>query len=107
MKDGIGEGRTRKDHAEVAAQLFASYARVKQIRALEAIVGAEECSETDKVYLRFGARFEREFLSQAYDEDRTVEQTLDIGWRMLSILPQDELYRVSKEDIRKYYKPSK
>jgi V/A-type H+-transporting ATPase subunit B len=91
----------------VAAQLFASYARVKRIRALEAIVGEEECSEIDKVYLRFGARFEREFLSQGYDEDRSIEQTLDIGWQMLSTLPREELYRISKEDIQKYYMPSR
>lgn len=106
MKDGIGEGRTRKDHAEVAAQLFASYARVKRIRALEAIVGEEECTELDKIYLRFGVKFEREFLSQGYDENRSIEQTLDMGWRMLSTLPKDELYRISKEDIQKYYIPS-
>ena len=105
MKDGIGVGRTRKDHAQVAAQLFASYAKVKRIRALAAIVGEEELSDLDKIYLKFGAAFEEQFLSQGYEENRSIEQTLDIGWRMLSILPQDELYRIAKEDIQRYYMP--
>ena len=105
MKDGIGEGRTRKDHAQVAAQLFASYAKVKRIRALAAIVGEEELSDLDKIYLNFGVTFEEKFLSQGYDENRSIEQTLDIGWHMLSLLPQEELYRIAKEDIQRYYMP--
>jgi len=107
MKDGIGEGRTRKDHAQVAAQLFASYAKVKRIRALAAIVGEEELSGLDKIYLRFGKVFEERFLSQGYNENRSIETTLDIGWEMLSILPEEELYRISKEDIQRYYIPQK
>ena len=107
MKDGIGEGRTRKDHAQVAAQLFASYAKVKRIRALAAIVGEEELSDLDKIYLRFGNAFEERFLSQGYNENRSIETTLDIGWEMLSILPEEELYRISKEDIQRYYIPQK
>jgi len=107
MKDGIGEGRTRKDHAQVAAQLFASYAKVKRIRALAAIVGEEELSDLDKIYLRFGHVFEERFLSQGYDENRSIETTLDIGWEMLSILPEEELYRISKEEIQRYYIPQK
>ncbi|MBN1545104.1 MAG: V-type ATP synthase subunit B [Syntrophaceae bacterium] len=106
MKDGIGVGRTRKDHTQVAAQLFASYAKVKRIRALAAIVGEEELSDLDKIYLKFGDAFERQFLSQGYEENRSIEQTLDIGWRMLSLLPQDELYRIAKEDIQRYYIPA-
>lgn len=105
MKDGIGVGRTRKDHAQVAAQLFASYAKVKRIRALAAIVGEEELSDLDKIYLKFGAAFEEQFLSQGYEENRSIEQTLDIGWRMLSALPREELYRIAKEDIQRYYMP--
>ncbi len=105
MKDGIGEGRTRSDHSQVAAQLFASYAKVKRIRALAAIVGEEELSELDKIYLKFGIAFEEVFLSQSYEENRTIEQTLDIGWRMLSLLPRDELYRIAREDIQRYYIP--
>ncbi|OPL13806.1 MAG: ATP synthase subunit B [delta proteobacterium MLS_D] len=106
MKDGIGEGRTRADHAQVAAQLFASYAKVKRIRSLAAIVGEEELSDLDKIYLEFGNSFEEEFLSQGENENRTIEETLEKGWRMLSILPQEELYRVRREDIDRYYIPS-
>lgn len=105
MKDGIGEGRTRRDHAQVAAQLFASYAKVKRIRALAAIVGEEELSDLDKIYLRFGNVFEERFLSQGYNENRSIETTLEIGWEMLSILPEEELYRISKEEIQRYYIP--
>ena len=105
MKDGIGEGRTRKDHAQVAAQLFASYAKVKRIRALAAIVGEEELSDLDKIYLKFGYAFEEQFLRQGYEENRSIEQTLDIGWHMLSLLPKQELYRIAKEDIQRYYMP--
>jgi V/A-type H+-transporting ATPase subunit B len=106
MKDGIGEGRTRKDHAQVAAQLFASYAKVKRIRSLAAIAGEEELSDLDRTYLNFGAAFEEHFLRQGYEENRSIEQTLDIGWRMLSVLPQDELYRIAKEDVQKHYMPA-
>jgi len=105
MKDGIGEGRTRKDHAGLAAQLFACYAKVKRIRSLAAIVGEEELSKLDKLYLRFGKAFEEEFLSQGFEENRDIETTLTIGWKMLSYLPEDELYRISREDIQKYYLP--
>jgi V/A-type H+-transporting ATPase subunit B len=107
MKDGIGQGRTRKDHGQVAAQLFASYAKVKRIRALAAIVGEEELSELDKVYLRFGYAFEDQFLRQGYEENRTIGMTLEIGWRILSLLPKDELYRIAQEDIQRYYLPEK
>ncbi|MDD5475058.1 MAG: V-type ATP synthase subunit B [Syntrophales bacterium] len=103
MKDGIGEGRTRGDHAQVAAQLFASYAKVKRIRSLAAIVGEEELSQLDKVYLSFGENFEEHFLAQGEHENRTIEQTLEIGWKMLSLLPQEELYRICREDIQRYY----
>lgn len=103
MKDGIGEGRTREDHGQVAAQLFASYAKVKRIRALAAIVGEEELSELDKTYLKFGNAFEDEFVNQGYEENRTIEQTLGIGWRILSLLPPDELYRITRENIQRYY----
>jgi V/A-type H+-transporting ATPase subunit B len=103
MKDGIGEGRTRSDHAQVAAQLFATYAAVKRIRALAAIVGEEELSSMDKTYLRFGRAFEERFLSQGQTEDRSIETTLAIGWDMLSLLPQEALYRISTEAIGRYY----
>ena len=105
MKDGIGHGRTRDDHAQVAAQLFASYAKVKRIRSLAAIVGEEELSELDRIYLRFGTAFEEQFLRQGEEENRSIEQTLEIGWRMLSVMPKDELYRINREDIQRYYIP--
>ncbi|MBN2040688.1 MAG: V-type ATP synthase subunit B [Spirochaetes bacterium] len=102
MKDGIGEGRTRKDHAGVAAQLFACYAKVKRIRSLAAIVGEEEISDIDKTYLKFGNYFEEKFLSQGNYENRSIEDTLAIGWDALAILPEGELYRISRDDIQKY-----
>lgn len=105
MKDGIGEGRTRKDHAGVAAQLFACYARVKRIRSLASIVGEEELSSLDRTYLKFGSSFESEFLSQGDHENRTIEETLEAGWRMLSLLPKEELYRISRDDIQRFYLP--
>ena len=103
MKDGIGEGRTRRDHAQLAAQLFASYARVKRIRALAAIVGEEELSTLDKTYLEFGIGFEQRFLQQGYDENRSIETTLSLGWEVLSRLPAEELYRIAQEEIDRYY----
>jgi V/A-type H+-transporting ATPase subunit B len=103
MKDGIGEGMTRDDHAHLASQLFAAYARVKDIRALASVIGEEELTPLDHTYLKFGDGFEKEFLSQAFDEDRSIEQTLDIGWKVLSVLPREELHRITEDEIRKYY----
>ncbi|MBQ0162552.1 MAG: V-type ATP synthase subunit B [Treponema sp.] len=102
MKDGIGEGMTRDDHAAVSSQLFACYSKVKSIRNLAAIIGEEELSELDKLYLHFGERFENEFLTQGEYEDRTIDQTLDIGWNLLKILPTEELTRIKPELIEKY-----
>lgn len=102
MKDGIGPDMTRDDHANVSAQLFASYSKVKAIRNLAAIIGEEELSELDREYLKFGERFENEFLSQGEYEDRTIEETLAIGWRVLSELPRTELFRIKPELIDKY-----
>ena len=93
------------NHAQNAAQLFASYAKVKRIRALAAIVGEEELSELDKIYLRFGTAFEERFLRQGDEENRSIIETLDLGWQMLSLLPKEELYRVRMEDIQRYYMP--
>jgi V/A-type H+/Na+-transporting ATPase subunit B len=102
MKDGIGEGMTREDHKEVSSQLFAAYARTKSVRNLAAIIGEEELSPLDKSYLRFGERFETEFVSQGEDEDRSIEASLDLGWKLLSILPREELVRVSRAMIERY-----
>jgi V/A-type H+-transporting ATPase subunit B len=95
MKDGIGPGRTRDDHAPLASQLFAAYAVVKRVRGLAAVIGEEELPALDKEYLAFGEAFERRFLSQGEDENRTIQQTLDLGWDVLSMLPRSELYRIS------------
>ncbi len=103
MKDGIGEGMTRKDHAHLASQLFAAYARVKDIRALASVIGEEELTPLDHSYLEFGETFEKKFLSQTFDEDRSIEQTLDLGWKVLSMLPREELHRITEEEINKYY----
>jgi len=103
MKDGIGEGMTRADHAHLASQLFASYAHVKEIRALASVIGEEELTALDRKYIEFGDAFEGRFLTQGPEEDRSIEQTLDLGWQVLGILPRDELYRITEEEIRKYY----
>ncbi len=105
MKDGIGEGMTREDHKDVASQLFAAYSRVKAVRNLASIIGEEELSAGDKRYLAFGETFERDYLSQDEAEDRTIEHTLDLGWKALSVLPRDELLRVRKEFIERYLEP--
>ncbi|MCQ2601453.1 MAG: V-type ATP synthase subunit B [Treponema sp.] len=102
MKDGIGDGMTREDHANVSSQLFASYSKVKSIRNLAAIIGEEELSTLDKLYLKFGEAFEQQFLTQGEYENRSSDETLDIGWRVLKILPKDELVRIKPEYIEKY-----
>ncbi len=102
MKDGIGEGMTRDDHKDVASQLFAAYSKVKNIRNLAAIIGSEELGDADKKYLKFGDRMEKEFLTQGEYENRTIEETLSIGWSILSELPKSDLYRINPELIEKY-----
>jgi V/A-type H+-transporting ATPase subunit B len=104
MKDNIGKGLTRDDHPSLASQLFACYAHVKDVRALASIIGEEELSDLDKLYLKFGEDFEKKFLSQGYTERRTLEEGLDMGWDVISILPQEELVRIREEDLKKYYK---
>lgn len=102
MKDGIGEGMTREDHKELSSQLFASYSKVKSVRSLASIIGEEELSSTDQEYLRFGDRFEQEFLSQGEFENRSIEQTLDLGWKLLKLLPEEDLLRIRPELVQKY-----
>ena len=103
MKDGIGKGRTREDHPQLAQQLYAAYAEGRSLRDLVAVVGEEALSETDRKYLAFADRFEREFVAQAYDEDRSIGETLDLGWELLAILPESELKRIEPKYIRKYH----
>lgn len=104
MKDGIGEGMTRSDHPHLSNQLFASYSHVKDVRNLASVIGEEELTEVDNLYLKFGQFFEQQFVCQGMDEDRSIEQTLDLGWQALSILPAEELQRLTEEEINKHYK---
>ena len=103
MKDGIGAGYTREDHQDVANQLFSSYARVTDARALASVIGEDELSATDKKYLEFGRAFEEHFIGQEEFENRTIETTLDIGWSLLHILPKEELDRIDTKILEKYY----
>lgn len=104
MKQGIGKGRTREDHAEVKDQLYAAYAEGRNLRELVAVIGEESLSEREKRYLIFADRFEREFVAQGRYEHRTIEQTLDIAWELLSMFPETELKKIREEHIKKYYK---
>ncbi|MFP4344554.1 MAG: V-type ATP synthase subunit B [Anaerolineales bacterium] len=103
MKDAIGHGYTRADHPHLAAQLYAAYARVQEVRALASVIGEEELGEVDQRYLRFGRAFEQEFVDQGSDEVRSFEETLNLGWRILSLLPRDELSRVTPGELERHY----
>ncbi|WP_247002674.1 ATP synthase subunit B [Halosolutus gelatinilyticus] len=104
MDDGIGEGLTRGDHGDVADQLFAAYAEGKDLRDLVNIVGREALSERDNKYLDFADRFESEFVDQGFDTNRTIEETLEIGWDLLSMLPEEELNRIGEDLIAEHYR---
>lgn len=106
MKDGIGEGFTRGDHQDVANQLFSSYAKVGDARALASVIGEDELSPVDKLYIEFGKEFEKRFVGQGNKENRTVEETLEIGWSLLRMLPREELDRMDTKTLEKYYKDS-
>jgi V/A-type H+-transporting ATPase subunit B len=93
---------TREDHKDVSSQLFAAYSKVKNIRNLASIIGEEELSPVDKLYLEFGESFEKEFVGQGEFENRSIEETLTIGWHLLSIFPESELYRINPKYIAKY-----
>lgn len=104
LKDkGIGTGKTREDHADTMNQLFAAYARGKEARELEVVLGEASLSELDIMYSKFADAFEREYISQGYDTERTVDETLEIGWKLLSMLPKTELKRIRDEFLDKYY----
>jgi len=102
MNLGIGKERTREDHRGVSDQLYAGYANGRDLRSLSAVVGEESLTDVDRKYLRFADEFEKKFITQGPYEDRSIEQTLDLGWDLLSSLPEDELKRVKKEFIEKY-----
>ncbi len=102
MKDGIGKDFTRDDHPRVANQLYAAYARALEVRNLASIIGPEDLSESDRKFLTFAERFEQDFVGQAEDEDRSIEETLNIAWDLFALLPKDALTRLSEDDLHQY-----
>lgn len=104
LKDkGIGEGKTRADHSGTMNQLFAAYARGKEAKELTVVLGEAALTEIDKLYAKFADAFEKEYVSQGYETNRSIEETLDLGWKLLSILPRSELKRIKDEDLDRYY----
>ncbi|MBA5942220.1 MAG: V-type ATP synthase subunit B, partial [Methanophagales archaeon] len=103
MNEGIGAGRTREDHSGVSNQLYAGYAEGKDMRGLVAVVGEDALTSSDRQFLTFADEFEKRFASQGRDEDRSIEETLDIGWELLAMLPEAALKRIDEHIIRKYH----
>ena len=103
MKDGIGDGMTREDHVALSNQIFACCAKVQEARSLASVIGEEELSDIDKKYIAFGDAFEAQFINQKENENRTIADTLDLGWRLVSMLPKSELDRIDKKLLDKYY----
>ncbi|MBU0586672.1 V-type ATP synthase subunit B, partial [Candidatus Micrarchaeota archaeon] len=99
--------KTREDHKGVSDQMYAAYATGRDLRSLSAVVGEEVLTESDRKFLKFADEFENRFVRQGPYEDRSIEQTLDLGWELLSMLPEEELKRVKKEYIEKYMKKNK
>lgn len=104
MKDGIGEGFTREDHPALSNQLFSAYSKVNDAKSLASVIGEDELSPIDKKYIEFGKVFEERFLKQGQNENRSIIETLDLGWELLGMLPRTELDRVSDDILDKYYK---
>ncbi|HDN51249.1 MAG TPA: V-type ATP synthase subunit B, partial [Thermoplasmatales archaeon] len=104
MAEGIGEGRTRADHHQLSNQLYAAYAEGGDLRDLVAVVGEEALTERDKKYLEFADAFEQRFVRQARDEDRTFEETFDLGWELLSMHPKSELKKIDDKYVAQYYR---
>lgn len=105
MKDGIGAGYTRDDHSALSNQLFASYAKVQDAKALASVIGEDELSAADKRLMEFGRAFEEQFINQGGEENRSINETLDLGWKLLSMLPKSELDRVDDAILDKHYRP--
>ncbi|MCH5160266.1 MAG: V-type ATP synthase subunit B, partial [Clostridiales bacterium] len=106
LKDkGIGKGKTREDHASTMNQLFSAYAQGKEAKELSAILGEAALSDVDKLYAKFAIEFEKRYIAQGFTSNRTIEETLDLGWELLGILPRSELKRISEEMLDRYYKP--
>ena len=103
MKDGIGKGYTREDHQNLANQLFSSYAKVGEARNLASVIGEDELSPIDKKYLEFGKEFEARYIGQGMEENRTIEETLDLGWELLRMLPREELDRIDTKILERFY----
>lgn len=103
MKDGIGEGYTRANHQDLANQLFSSYAKVGEARNLASVIGEDELSPIDKKYLAFGKEFEERYIGQGLEENRTIEETLDLGWELLKMLPREELDRINTKTLEQFY----
>ena len=103
MKDGIGEGYTRGDHQDIANQLFACYAHVQDVKSLTSVIGEDELSPLDKQYLSFGKLFEQHFLNQGFDTNRSIEETLDLGWDLVSVLPKEALDRLDNKLLDEHY----
>jgi V/A-type H+-transporting ATPase subunit B len=101
---GIGEGKTRKDHSPLSNQLFASYARGIEARELMVVLGEAALTEIDKAYVKFADEFEKQFITQGEYEARTIEETLDLGWKLLEILPQSEIKRIPPDILEEFYK---
>lgn len=102
MKDGIGAGYTREDHQDLANQLFSAYAKVGEARNLASVIGEDELSELDKKYLEFGKQFEERYIGQGPNENRSIQETLDLGWELLRILPREELDRVDTKILEQF-----
>jgi V/A-type H+-transporting ATPase subunit B len=102
MKDGIGENYTREDHPDISNQIFSNYSKVQEIRALAQIIGEDELSKIDQKYMEFGRRFEEKFLKQKFEENREINQTLDLMWELLRDLPEQELIRIDPSIVQKY-----
>ena len=104
LKDkGIGDGKTREDHADTMNQLFSAYAKGKECKELSAILGDSALSATDKLYAKFAENFEKEYVSQGFNTDRSIEETLYIGWKLMKILPRSELKRIKEKFLDKYF----
>ena len=103
LKDkGIGAGKTREDHDPTMNQLFAAYSRGKEAKELAVILGEAALSEMDRLYAKFADEFEKQYVSQGYDTNRSIEETLDLGWKLLSLLPRSELKRIRDDMLDKY-----
>jgi len=101
---GVGEGKTREDHAGVKDQLFASYANGKEVRELAVVLGESSLDDTDRAHLKFADEFEKQFINQGEETERTIEESLDLGWKLLKMLPRETLKRIKPEMIEKYLK---